>query len=396
MKQNRAIIIIIFLTLIASIVLSFYSYYSYATLTNKFIFNVIETLDEEYENVDIEKIVNLINTTDHSNSEVLTSYGFSDNDISILSSLEREFIRQIIINVTVVVLLISMCLIIIYIKRKKYKKDLNNIVAYLKELNQGNYDLKIDLNSEGILSVLENEIYTTTVMLREKAESELQDKVNLKDSLTNISHQIKTPLTSISLLVDNLLEDNMDKKTRKEFLQDIKMQIENTNELIVILLKLSRFDANVVTFKKENINVKNLLLDILKHIDILREVKNVDIHISGNSEVSFIGDYKWEFEALSNILKNCLEHTLENKNIYIEYSSNNSYTQIIIKDEGKGMSSEEKKRIFERFYKGKESGSNNFGVGMSLAKEIITKDNGKIKVYSEINKGTTFKIRYYK
>ena len=224
----------------------------------------------------------------------------------------------------------------------------------------------------------------------------MQDKINLKDSLTNISHQLKTPLTSISLLVDNLIEEPIDAATQKEFLLDIKIQVESINYLIIALLKLSRFDANVITFKKENINVKILLLDILKHIDILREVKNIDIHITGNNETSFIGDYKWEFEALTNILKNCLEYTLENRNIYVSFSTNNVYTEIIIRDEGKGMSKEECRKIFERFYKGVNSSNNSFGIGLSLAKEIINKDNGKIKVKSQLNIGTSFIIRYYK
>ena len=134
----------------------------------------------------------------------------------------------------------------------------------------------------------------------------------------------------------------------------------------------------------------------MKHIDILREVKNIDIHLTGSNDVTFMGDYKWEYEALSNIIKNCLEYTPQNKNIYITYKETNIYTEIIIQDEGLGMTPEEKNKIFTRFYKGINSSNNNFGIGLSLAKEIITKDNGKIKVASKLNNGTTFKIRYYK
>ena len=252
------------------------------------------------------------------------------------------------------------------------------------------------MNSEGTLSILKNEIYTTTIMLREKAEKELVDKQNLKDSLTNISHQLKTPLTSISLLVDNLCDEDVPASLQREFLGDIKTQIDSINYLIIVLLKLSRFDANVITFKEEKINVKNLCIDVLKHIDALRDVKNITIHINGSNNVTFIGDYKWEFEALSNILKNCLEYTSENKNIYVSFKETNMFTEITIQDEGKGMSKEEKRRMFERFYKGENSSNNNFGIGMSLAKEIINKDNGKIKVDSTPGIGSTFKIRYYK
>ncbi len=377
--------------------LTFNSYYKYSNLTNSFIASTVENITKNYPDVDMTSIIEIINNTENvDNSNLLTSYGFSNSDLSILVSFENEFHRQLLLNSILFFTITVIILLEIYISSKKRKNELNNIIEYLKELNRGNYNLKTDLNAEGKMSILKNEIYTTTVMLREQAEKELIDKINLKDSLTNISHQLKTPLTSISLLVDNLIEEPIDAATQKEFLLDIKIQVESINYLIIALLKLSRFDANVITFKKENINVKILLLDILKHIDILREVKNIDIHITGNNETSFIGDYKWEFEALTNILKNCLEYTLENRNIYVSFSTNNVYTEIIIRDEGKGMSKEECRKIFERFYKGVNSSNNSFGIGLSLAKEIINKDNGKIKVKSQLNIGTSFIIRYYK
>ncbi len=395
-KYKRSIIILVIVTLIITVFLSYYSYYRYTRLTNAFASNVVEAINTNYPDVDMTTIIDIINSSDYTTSDILTNYGFTENDISILSSLKEEFTKELLINISVFVILTAIFIIIIIAKEHKNKKNLNDIISYLKELNRGNYNLNIDLNKEGELSILKNEIYTTTVMLREQAEKELQDKINLKDSLTNISHQLKTPLTSISLLVDNLLDEEIDTNTQKEFLLDIKNQIESINYLIIVLLKLSRFDANVVTFKEEKINVKNLLIDILKHIDIIREVKNIDIHITGDNASTLIGDYKWEYEAISNILKNCLEYTPENKNIYIKYRETNMYTEIIIEDEGPGMSKNEKNKIFERFYKGNNSNSNNFGIGLSLAKEIINKDNGKIKVESELNKGTTFKIRYYK
>ena len=395
-SYKRIIIILIIVTLIITVFLSYYSYYRYTHLTNVFVSNVVEVIDTNYPDVDMTTIIDIINSSDYTTSDILTNYGFTENDISILSSLKEEFTKELIINISVFVIISTIFIIIIIAKEHKNKKNLNDIISYLKELNRGNYNLNIDLNKEGELSILKNEIYTTTVMLREQAEKELQDKINLKDSLTNISHQLKTPLTSISLLVDNLLDEEIDTNTQKEFLLDIKNQIESINYLIIVLLKLSRFDANVVTFKEEKINVKNLLIDILKHIDIIREVKNIDIHITGDNASTLIGDYKWEYEAISNILKNCLEYTPENKNIYIKYQETNMYTEIIIEDEGPGMSKNEKNKIFERFYKGNISNSNNFGIGLSLAKEIINKDNGKIKVESVIDKGTTFKIRYYK
>ena len=398
MKHGKIIITVTVIVLfVTTIAITYYEYQTYSHLTNEFVSDVVDLIDENYPNIDTSEVIEIINSSDYeNNSDILTSYGFTDSDLSILASLENQFHEQLLINIIIIVIFGAIIILGIYLYNLKNKRELDNLIKYLKELNRGNYNLQIDLNSEGTLSILKNEIYTTTIMLREKAEKELVDKQNLKDSLTNISHQLKTPLTSISLLVDNLCDEDVPASLQKEFLSDIKTQIDSINYLIIVLLKLSRFDANVITFKEEKINVKNLCIDVLKHIDALRDVKNITIHINGSSNVTFTGDYKWEFEALSNILKNCLEYTSENKNIYVSFKETNMFTEITIQDEGKGMSKEEKRRMFERFYKGENSSNNNFGIGMSLAKEIINKDNGKIKVDSTPDIGSTFKIRYYK
>lgn len=398
MKHGKIIITVTVIVLfVTTIAITYYEYQTYSQLTNEFVSDVVDLIDENYPNIDTSEVIEIINSSDYeNNSDILTSYGFTDSDLSILASLENQFHEQLLINIIIIVIFGAIIILGIYLYNLKNKRELDNLIKYLKELNRGNYNLQIDLNSEGTLSILKNEIYTTTIMLREKAEKELVDKQNLKDSLTNISHQLKTPLTSISLLVDNLCDEDVPASLQKEFLGDIKTQIDSINYLIIVLLKLSRFDANVITFKEEKINVKNLCIDVLKHIDALRDVKNITIHINGSSNVTFTGDYKWEFEALSNILKNCLEYTSENKNIYVSFKETNMFTEIIIQDEGKGMNKEEKRRIFERFYKGENSSNNNFGIGMSLAREIINKDNGKIKVDSTPGIGSTFKIRYYK
>ena len=398
MKHGKIIITVTVIVLfVTTIAITYYEYQTYSHLTNEFVSDVVDLIDENYPNIDTSEVIEIINSSDYeNNSDILTSYGFTDSDLSILASLENQFHEQLLINIIIIVIFGAIIILGIYLYNLKNKRELDNLIKYLKELNRGNYNLQIDLNSEGTLSILKNEIYTTTIMLREKAEKELVDKQNLKDSLTNISHQLKTPLTSISLLVDNLCDEDVPASLQKEFLGDIKTQIDSINYLIIVLLKLSRFDANVITFKEEKINVKNLCIDVLKHIDALRDVKNITIHINGSSNVTFTGDYKWEFEALSNILKNCLEYTSENKNIYVSFKETNMFTEITIQDEGKGMSKEEKRRMFERFYKGENSSNNNFGIGMSLAKEIINKDNGKIKVDSTPGIGSTFKIRYYK
>ena len=236
-------------------------------------------------------------------------------------------------------------------------------------------------------------MYTTTVSLKSLYAKENEERIKIKDNLADISHQLKTPLTSILLMIDTLLEENVSKEKQKEYLNDIRTQLENINFLIIAMLKLSRFDANVVVFEKREIVVKDLLFDVLKNVDILRELKNINIHVSGKNDVKFVGDYKWECEAITNILKNGIEYSKDNGDIYINYKDNGMYVSIDIIDCGAGISNEDMKHIFERFYK-KNNNSNNFGIGLSLAKEIVERDNGTIRVSS--NNGTKFSIRYYK
>ena len=243
------------------------------------------------------------------------------------------------------------------------------------------------------LSILKNEVYTTTVGLKSLYAKENKERIKIKDNLANISHQLKIPLTSIMIMIDTLLEEHVSKEKQKEYLNDIRIQIENINFLIIAMLKLSRFDANVVVFEKRKIIVKDLLFDVLKNVDILRELKNINIHVSGKSDVAFEGDYKWECEAITNILKNGIEYSKDNGDIYVNYKDNGMYVSIDIIDNGKGICNEDMKHIFDRFYK-KNNNSNNFGIGLSLAKEIIERDNGTIRVSS--NNGTKFSIRYYK
>ena len=394
--MKKHFIIVWIVVVITFFIISFVEYKSYVRITNNFTNNIISEVVKNYPDVTEEEIIEIINSSDNEASDILASFGIDINSMGVLKSINDNFYRNLIINSIVLLVISIVIFLLIFFYDKKEKRELDKIIDYLKELNRGNYDLKIDLNSEGILSILKNEIYTTTVMLREMASREYLDKITLKENLANISHQLKTPLTSIAILVDNLCDEEVDKKTELEFLNDIKRQVDNINYLVIVLLKLSRFDANVITFKKDDINVKKLILECMKNLDVIREVKNINIHVSGANDVEFIGDYKWESEAISNIIKNAIEHTLNDKNIYISFKDKSIYTEIIIEDEGLGMSEKEKNRIFERFYKGSSTNSNNFGIGLSLAKEIITKDNGKIIVKSEVNKGTKFIIRYYK
>lgn len=380
-------------TLVLIIFTSYINYYYYAKNINNFVGSMVDTITEKYPEVDEKEIIGLLNSEKITNNNVLKKYGFVDSDISYLKSVKKTYNKNLIINTTIFALFGIILFVVSYNKKKKQDDEINNLTNYLKRINEGIYDLEILDNTEGDLSILKNEIYTTTISLKKIYEHEYDERIKIKDNLANISHQLKTPLTAIMLMIDTLIIEDVDEVKKVEYLKDIRSQIENINFLIIALLKLSRFDANVVVFEKNKIIVKNLIMDVLKNVDILRELNNVSIHTKGKSDVSFIGDYKWECEAITNIVKNAIEYAKDEKNVYIIYEDKQVYNEIKIINDGT-ITYEDKKNIFKRFYK-KNNNDNNFGIGLSLAKEIIEKDKGTIRVECKNNK-TIFILKYYK
>lgn len=234
-------------------------------------------------------------------------------------------------------------------------------------------------------------------MLKEQAENSNKDKINLKCSLENISHQLKTPLTSISIMLDNLLDNpHMDEYTRNDFIKDINKEINNINFLIQVLLKLSRFDANVIKYNNKFNSLKSIIDKSIDNLSSLCDLKNIQIFTKIPNNLDIYCDSHWQIEAITNILKNCLEHSENGSTIEVFATDNKIYSEIIIKDNGTGIPEKDLKHIFKRFYRGQNSKEDSVGIGLSLAKSIIEKNNGIINVTSSVGKGTTFSIKYFK
>ena len=382
--------LIIILTLILSFFITFYFYKCYIKEINIYTINVLDKVTNKYPLVNPNDILNYDHNID---PHIINKYGVTSNQ-SLLKEINNIALKNYII-IVIFTLSISLLFILFYLKESYAKnKELENIIKTLKKVNHNIYDLELDLEEEGTFAILKEEIYKHTKMLKELSLKNIDDKQNLKNTLANISHQIKTPLTSISILVDNLMNENIDKNTQREFLEDIRFQIDNINFLVLSLLKLSKFEANVIEFKETNINVYKMIQTIIKNLDSLIKKKNLNIYLNIDKDIYIKGDYKWEIEALTNILKNSIEHTNDNKNIYIKGESNKVRTKIVIKDEGSGIAKSDLTKVFNRYYHDLNN-LNNFGIGLSLAKEIINKDNGKIIVKSEVGKGTIFTIKYF-
>ena len=357
--------------------------------------NILNEVSSKYPNINESDLITIINSTNYSKDN-LSRYGIYLSNMPIASINNKINKILIITNLSLIVIYILMIFRYLKIYKKREEDKIRLITNYLKEINNHNYNLDINNYYEDEFSYLKDEIYKTAISLNEQTINLENDKNNLKKSLEDISHQLKTPLTSITLMTDKILSGNMDTKEQEELLTNIHRKVVNTNFLVYSLLKLSLLDTNTIEFKKEKINLKKLLDGIKDNLGVISDLKNVGLDIVCDSTISIMGDETWESEALTNIIKNGIEYSKEDGKVEIIVQDNELFTKIMIKDYGLGMSDEDKKNIFKRFYKGSNSNSNSFGIGLSLAKQIIEKDNGNVSVTSTLGVGTVFTIRYMK
>ena len=399
-ELKKTIIYILCAIILATIVFSGFYHYQYRQYTNNFnnkIAAIVTKLAQEYPELTNSEIFEIINNDEISNKDIFNNYGIDLDKESVVIENDKNYTIFLIGNI-VFIISISTIILFLFIKYNNSKdKKLNEITKYIEEINNKNYKLDIDDNTEDELSILKNEVYKTTIMLKEVADNSKQDKLNLKNSLSDISHQLKTPLTSITILLDNIIENpKMDNETRNEFIKDIKREITNINFLVQSLLKLSKLDADSVKFLNDNVYISEIIDNSIKNVSVLCDLKNVNIEVNGNKTAKIYCDLKWQVEAITNILKNCVEHSNNNGKIIIDYEENQVYSKITIKDYGVGIYKEDLPHIFERFYKGKNSSSESVGIGLALSKTIIESNNGYIGVESEVGIGTKFTIKYFK
>ncbi len=314
--------------------------------------------------------------------------------ISLTAILVAAFISPV---STLLVFILSLLLMgsSLLFTRWRYR-ELDKLSVYMGEISNGNDTLDVRDNQEGELSILKNNIYKVTLMLSEHRSLLQRDKVQLTDAISDISHQLKTPLTSMTMMADLLSDPNLSPAKRSEFTHHIRVQLERIDWLVSSLLKLSKIDAKTIPFKKDRIPVKNLIQKALEPVMIPMDIKGHTLSIVGDDNVSFIGDFNWTAEAVINILKNGVEHTPEGGAIAITFSENALFTEVIIADNGKGIPKEDLPYIFKRFYKGKNAAEGSIGIGLAMAHSIVANQNGVIDVTSDGETGTQFRIKFYK
>lgn len=280
-----------------------------------------------------------------------------------------------------------------YYTNKRYKK-IEGINDYLVKVLAGNNTPDILEQEEGELSILANNIYKAASTLKYQNELLSDDKRQLASAIADISHQLKTPLTSMMVMNDLLTsEDDPDK--RLEFLRTQSAQLSRMNWLIQTLLKLSKLDAGTIELKREEVTCKDLLEEVIKPFEIQFELLSIT-YTNDISDIKLNCDKNWTVEALQNIVKNCIEHIDEGGELKVDTLDTAIFTQITISDTGCGIAKEDIPHIFERFYKGKNAGKDSVGIGLALSNAIITGQHGEILVESTEGIGSKFFIRFYK
>ena len=314
-----------------------------------------------------------------------------------IENMHFEIINKLIILFSIFFIIITLGVIGIYsmyIRRQNQKlKALDN---YCKEILKGKDILDLKEQDESDFSRLKNDIYDMTIMLKEKNRLLEKNNKDIEKLIADISHQLKTPLTSLNLINDMLYTDLPEEK-KKEFLDSSQKELEKINWLIKTILNIAKLDSKTLVLNKRMEIAYDLCLEVKKNFNAMCEIHHANIEIVSNQEEEVYCDRKWTIEAINNIVKNALEHHA--KLITIKIEENTMYTKLTIKDNGEGIDKKDIGHIFDRFYKAKNSNETSLGIGLAFCKSIIKNQEGEIRVKSskkESDTWTEFMIKLYK
>lgn len=280
-------------------------------------------------------------------------------------------------------------------QRRRYL-DMRQLSEQLDEILHGKDIQKLEYYQEGDLGVLRDQIQKMTVRLREQARMLTEEKVSLADALADISHQIRTPLTALNLILERLKGQEGKEEQKRHLVREAQQMLEKMEWLVTSLLKMSKLDAGAITMQMQRIEMAPFLKEALAPFEIPMEVKGKTCVIRGAEQTAFFGDESWTLEAVRNVIKNGMEHTPEGGALTIECQENPLYAEIKITDSGPGIAQEDLPHLFERFYRGKNAGENSFGIGLALAQMILSRENGVIRAQNAKEGGGQFLIRFFK
>ncbi|MCI8693093.1 MAG: HAMP domain-containing histidine kinase [Lachnospiraceae bacterium] len=402
-ESKKAVLIFLVLILAAGIVVNCILEISGRQMRseyNELLAVLLGNVAEVYPDVPEEELIRIINDqrNESTGTDILRAYGVFMEAGGDSFPIQEHWLSGLRICANVLYFfLMFLCGFLFFRYLGKRQRRILDLTNYMEALNRGRYRLDIEENVDDELSGLRNEIYKTTVLLKQQATQAVEQRQALADSVANISHQLKTPLTSVVVLVDNLAEDTeMDEETRRHFLSEILRQITGMSWLVTAMLKLSRLEAGVVELEKTGISVKALALEAVQKLELAAEWKEITLSVNIPEGMKLSADRKWTVEALTNLIKNAIEYSPRGGSVEITGEENEIYTQIAIRDYGRGITQEEQKKLFTRFYNGSSVREDSMGIGLALAREIVERQNGSLSVKSGIGRGTVFTLKFMK
>ena len=297
----------------------------------------------------------------------------------------------------ILVICVSLLFILLHFltARRRYRR-LAELSLEIDRILHGEETDRMQAYAEGELAILQNEISKMTIRLKVQSEALLQDKRYLADSITDISHQLRTPLTSMNLIVSMMSRGERTEERRRELTQELSRLLARIDWQIRALLKISKLDAGTAYLRQDQVSVTELVNKAAAPLLIPLELRDQHLTLHLEENAHFLGDLSWSAEALGNVLMNCMEHTPAGGTLEIHASENSIYTELMIMDNGSGILPEDLPHLFERFYKGKNADESSVGVGLALARMIVTSQNGTIQAENRPQGGACFTIRFYK
>lgn len=361
---------------------------------------ILERVAQAYPQVTEEELFRLLDRPEHAEEgqAILARYGIFEayGSRTFAGQERRLWLFQLGMNLFLLLILAAGAVgVFAYLRRRQ--EGIGQLQYYMEKVSRGNYRLELEENGDDELSGLRNEVYRLTVQLREAAALEQERRKALADSVANISHQLKTPLTSMTILLDNLTEnEEMDEDTRHRFLAEVSRQLTGMSWLIAVMLKLSRLEAGVVELERVRTEAGKLVEKCVARLQAAAEWKNITFELQLQPGAVLIVDENWTTEALCNIVKNAVEHSPAGSSVRIRTTENEVYTEIRVEDSGVGISGEEREKLFQRFYRGSGAAEDSIGIGLALAKEVVEQQDGHIRLESEEGRGTILYLKFDK
>lgn len=287
------------------------------------------------------------------------------------------------------------CALHLYQESRRYQ-GMRLLSGQIDDILHGNDMPEFKHFHEGDLEILRDEIYKMTLRLKEQAALLQKEKTTLADALADISHQIRTPLTSLHILLERLRSPELDLPTRRQLLRETDALLSKIEWLVTALLRMSKLKAGSISLQKETISMEKFLADALSPFALAMDIHGKTCTLCGAKGITFTGDYAWTLEAVQNVIKNGLEYTPDGKTLTICCEENPLYTELQITDSGPGIPKRDLPHLFERFYRGENAGKDSFGIGLALAQMILSRENAVIQAQNAPEGGGQFRIRFYK